>query len=232
MITKQTTQAQRTHQNSGTVRSLGRMATSIGLAVGALLIGLTLFVGRAGAPAQQAARLVEQPPLGRSVVVTGLVFDGQRYTSAPIAVGATRDQPVVGRAMTVTGLKFDGITYHSAPVAVRGTTGLPASSSVQGWPGGTLMGSAYDGQARPVRVAASSSVQGWPGGTLMGSAYNGQTNHALRSSAASPAQGWPGATLTGSAYNGQSAHEVRVTAQPVVQGWPGGTLMGSAYNGQ
>jgi hypothetical protein len=44
----------------------------------------------------------------------------------------------------------------------------------QGWPGATLMGSAYDGQSahpvRPVRHA----IQGWPGATLMGSAYDGQ----------------------------------------------------------
>ena len=174
MITKQTTQAQRTHQNSGTVRSSGRMATSIGLAVGALLIGLTLFVGRAGAPAQQSARLVEQPPLGRSVVVTGLVFDGQRYTSAPIAVGATRDQPVVGRAMTVTGLKFDGMTYHSVPVPVLGNTLLPAPSSVQGWPGGTLMGSAYDGQTNnSSRLSASSVAVTMP--VVTGLIYDGDT---------------------------------------------------------
>jgi hypothetical protein len=57
-----------------------------------------------------------QPVVGRSAVVTGLVFDGTRYTSAPIAVAA----PYAGRGYTVTALVSDGTTYRTAPVQVGG----------------------------------------------------------------------------------------------------------------
>jgi hypothetical protein len=92
--------------------------------------------------------------------------------------------------------------------------------------------SAYDGQARPAPVATQLLAQGWPGTTLMGSAYDGQTNYSPRLIAPSSAQGWPGATLTGSAYNGQSAQVARVAAPSSAQGWPGARLMGAAYDGQ
>ena len=102
-----------------------------------------------------------------------------------------------------------------------------------GWPGATLMGSAYSGQtdhtARRARAAAS---PGWPGATLMGSAYNGQTDHATRRAPAAASPGWPGATLMGSAYNGQTDHANRHAPAATSPGWPGATLMGSAYNGQ
>ena len=45
-------------------------------------------------------------------------------------------------------------------------------------------------------------AQGWPGATLMGSAYDGQTSYPMRLAPAAQ-QGWPGATLTGSAYDGR-----------------------------
>jgi hypothetical protein len=50
------------------------------------------------------------------VTVTGLVYDGTRYTNAPIAVGA----PKVGRGYAVTALVYDGTTYRAAPVQVGG----------------------------------------------------------------------------------------------------------------
>jgi len=53
------------------------------------------------------------------------------------------------------------------------------------------------------RPAARAAASGWPGATLMGSAYNGQTDHATRQAPATNSPGWPGATLMGSAYNGQ-----------------------------
>jgi hypothetical protein len=168
MITKQTTQAQRTYRNGGTGQSWRKLAAGIGLAAGALLMAWALLVGRVAAPA---------------------------------SVSLSSDTTVHPAAIN-----------HNVPI--RRT-----------W-------SAYDGQAGPARVVVSSSTQGWPGGTLIGSAYDGQTNASPRTNAMSSAQSWPGATLTGSAYDGQSAQAARVTARPAAHGWPGGTLMGSAYDGQ
>jgi len=70
------------------------------------------------APARQVA--TAQPIVGRAITATGLVFDGTRYVTMPIFVGATMEQPVVGRAITVTGLVFDGTRYISAPITVGG----------------------------------------------------------------------------------------------------------------
>ena len=83
----------------------------------ALVALLTLLV--AGwltwlAPAQQVA--TAQPVVGRAITVTGLVFDGTRYVSAPIAIGALR----AGQGYAVTALVYDGTTYRSAPVQLGG----------------------------------------------------------------------------------------------------------------
>ncbi|MFL5805347.1 MAG: hypothetical protein ACJ8CR_26850 [Roseiflexaceae bacterium] len=84
--------------------------------------------------------------------------------------------------------------------------------------------------AQSVRPAVSAAAQGWPGATLMGSAYSGQTPQALRRPVAN--EGWPGATLMGSAYDGQTDHATRHAPAASSPGWPGATLMGSAYSGQ
>jgi hypothetical protein len=88
----------------------------IGFALVALLT--LLLAGRLTMPVPAPAHQAAQPVVGRAITVTGLVFDGARYTSAPISVGATMEQPIVGRASTVTGLVFDGARYVSAPIAV------------------------------------------------------------------------------------------------------------------
>src|SRR5262245_27932767 len=50
MITKHTTQAQRTHQSAGTLGTEGRMAVGIGVAAAALLIVLALLASRTAMP--------------------------------------------------------------------------------------------------------------------------------------------------------------------------------------
>ena len=117
-----------------------------GWIIGFALVALvTLVVGwlTMPAPARPAAA---QPVVGRAVTVTGLVFDGTRYTNAPIAIGANVDQPIVGRAITVTGLVFDGTRYRSAPIAV----GVPRAGR-----GYAVTALVYDGTTyrnAPVRV--------------------------------------------------------------------------------
>jgi hypothetical protein len=92
--------------------------------VGGWLIGFTLLAlvvllvagwQTMPAPARQAAA---QPNVGHAMSVTGLVFDGTRYVSAPITMGVNLAQPVVGRTITVTGLVFDGTRYASAPIPI------------------------------------------------------------------------------------------------------------------
>jgi hypothetical protein len=168
MITKQTTQVQRTYRNSGAAQSWRKLAGGVGLAAGALLIVLALLAGRAAAPVS------ESRPSDTAV--------------RPAAID------------------------HNVPIQHT-------------W-------SAYDGQAGPARVAASLSTQVWPGTTLMGSAYDGQANRSTRLNASSSVQSWSGAMVMGSAYDGQTASATRLTARPVTQVWPGATLMGSAYDGQ
>jgi hypothetical protein len=87
-----------------------------------------------------------QPVVGRAITVTGLVFDGTRYVSAPITLGANLDQPVVGQAIMVTGLVFDGTRYVSAPIQI-GT-----QRAGQGY---TVTGLVFDGttyRSAPVQV--------------------------------------------------------------------------------
>ena len=62
-----------------------------------------------------------QPVIGRSLVVTGSVFDGTRYVQAPIALGAHLEQPVVGLGVVVTAPVFDGQAYRTMAVHVAGT---------------------------------------------------------------------------------------------------------------
>ena len=72
----------------------------IGFALVALL--MLLMVGWLTGPASaRQAAAASQPVVGRAVTVTGLVFDGTRYISALIAIGASVDQPIAGRAITV-----------------------------------------------------------------------------------------------------------------------------------
>jgi hypothetical protein len=108
MITKQTTQAQRTHQNGGTARSRRGKAVSIGLMVSAMLIAFALGGGRANI-STMLAPVADQPNVGRAMTVTGMKFDGTRYRNGSIAVGA----PTAGRGYTVTALVYDGMTYRS-----------------------------------------------------------------------------------------------------------------------
>jgi hypothetical protein len=115
MITKQTTLTQSNRRASGVARRQWRYVIGVGLAAGALLMTLALFVSQAGVPAAPAAPSAEQPVVGRSAVVTGLVFDGVHYISALIAPGAPR----AGRDYTVTALVYDGTTYRTAPVRVQ-----------------------------------------------------------------------------------------------------------------
>jgi hypothetical protein len=97
----------------------GRRMIGIGIALVGLLALLLAARLTLPAPASQAVfPAAAQPAVGRSSVVTGLVFDGTRYISAPIAIGAQLEQPVVGRAITVMGLVFDGTRYMNAPIAV------------------------------------------------------------------------------------------------------------------
>jgi hypothetical protein len=96
------------------------------------------------APVRQAD--AAQPVVGRAITVTGLVFDGTRYVTMPIAVGATMEQPIVGRAITITGPVFDGTRYTSAPI----TVGVPRAG--QGYAVTALF---YDGtsyRSAPVQV--------------------------------------------------------------------------------
>jgi hypothetical protein len=126
----------------------GRQLVKIGfaLALAAVVALLTMRLAST-APAPRAAFLaVAQPVIGRSAVVTGLVFDGARYTHAPIAVGAPA-QPVIGRSAVVTGLVFDGAAYRSAAIRVAG-------SSVGA--GYTVTAPIFDGavyRSAPVRVS-------------------------------------------------------------------------------
>ncbi|HEU5100839.1 MAG TPA: hypothetical protein VFU22_17540, partial [Roseiflexaceae bacterium] len=82
----------------------GRRMVGLGIIFALLAI---LAAARLNLPALPAPVAV-QPVVGQAMTVTGLVFDGTTYRSAPIAVGTRLEQPVVGRAMTVTGLVFDG----------------------------------------------------------------------------------------------------------------------------
>jgi hypothetical protein len=91
------------------VWTLGIIAVAL---LGLFIAGRMLFTASAVDPQGY------QPAVGQHTVVSGLVFDGTRYTSAPIAVGASA-LPVIGRHTTVTGLVFDGTRYTSAPVQVR-----------------------------------------------------------------------------------------------------------------
>ena len=96
---------------------VGGRRTVGGWILGFALVALvTLLVAgwlTASAPVQP---MVAQPVVGRAITVMGLVFDGTRYISAPIAVGAPR----AGQGYAVTALVFDGTTYRSAPVRVGG----------------------------------------------------------------------------------------------------------------
>ena len=88
----------------------------LGFALVALLA--LLVAGWLAGPASLPQAALPQPVVGRAITVTGLVFDGTRYVSAPIALGASLDQPIVGRAITVTGPVFDGTRYVNAPIAI------------------------------------------------------------------------------------------------------------------
>jgi hypothetical protein len=88
----------------------------IGCALVTLLLAGWLTMPLPVRPAPVPA--AEQPIVGHSTVVTGLVFDGTRYMHAPIAVGTPLEQSIVGRAITVTGLRFDGTRYVHAPIAI------------------------------------------------------------------------------------------------------------------
>jgi hypothetical protein len=48
-----------------------------------------------------------------------MVFDGTRYVTRPIAIGASvGQQPVIGKAITITAPVFDGTTYRTTAIAV------------------------------------------------------------------------------------------------------------------
>lgn len=83
-----------------------------------LLVAVALIVGILVRPAAPVAIPQAQPVIGQSVVVTGQVWDGTRYVSVPIAVGAARVQPVIGRSVVVTAQVWDGTRYVSAPIAI------------------------------------------------------------------------------------------------------------------
>jgi hypothetical protein len=118
--------------------------------VGGWLIGFALVAllvaGWLTWPAPARPADASQPVVGRAITVTGLVFDGTRYVSAPIAVGATMEQPIVGRAITVTGLVFDGTRYVNAPIAV----GAPRTG--QGYVVTTLVFDGTTYRSAPVQV--------------------------------------------------------------------------------
>src|SRR5688572_12872987 len=117
MITEQTTLTARNQRTGGAGGLKWRVAGRIGLASGILLIAAVLVASRIAGPLSSfgVAQSKEEPPtVGRSVTVTGLVYDGTRYTNAPIAVGA----PKVGRGYAVTALVYDGTAYRAAPVQV------------------------------------------------------------------------------------------------------------------
>ena len=125
-------------------RMVGGRMIGIGFAVLALLGLLVAGWLTMPAPAQQAA--AAQPAIGRTITVTGLVFDGTRYVNMPIAVGATMEQPIVGRAITVTGLVFDGTRYVNTPITIG------ASRAGQGYAVTALV---YDGttyRSAPVQI--------------------------------------------------------------------------------
>jgi hypothetical protein len=188
MITKQTTPAQRTHENSGTARSWRKMAAGIGLAAGALSIVLALLTS--GQTDDLSADPALRPaPVSRDMPVqhTWSAYDGGAYGQASQARRVSPNVPIQH-----TWSAYDGGAYGQASQARRVSPNVPIQHT---W-------SAYDGQTHPVRVTAPSSAQGWPGATPMGSAYNGQPLQAPRR-APTTASGWPGATPMGSAYNGQ-----------------------------
>jgi hypothetical protein len=119
MITEQATLTGRNQRSSEASGLRWRMAGWIGLAAGILLIAAVLVASRIAGPLASfgvAQSKAEPPTVGRSVTVTGLVYDGTRYTNAPIAVGA----PKVGRGYAVTGLVYDGTSYRAVPVQVGG----------------------------------------------------------------------------------------------------------------
>lgn len=74
-------------------------------------------MGHNPAAAAGNGHVVEQPVIGRVMVVTAPRFDGVVYRNAPINV-AIPYQPVIGRSMTVTGTIFDGTVYRNAPIVI------------------------------------------------------------------------------------------------------------------
>jgi hypothetical protein len=101
----------------------------------ALLVVIALLLQRS-VPAQPAVATLAQPVVGRSIIVTGLVFDGTRYRSVPVAIATGAEQPVVGHAVTITGAIFDGMRYRNKPItigALRAESGYSVTAYV--WDG-------------------------------------------------------------------------------------------------
>lgn len=136
----------------------------------------------------------------------------------------------LGLSLLIVALATQRYTAPRAKFAPATSASKPTPIASQGWPGATLTGSAYVGQAAHLYRSAIHRSS-WPDATLTGSAYNGSAQLTARPIAPSSGRGWPGATLTGSAYDEESIYSSR-PAELVVAGWPGATLMGSAYNGQ
>jgi hypothetical protein len=92
------------------------IGTRMGIALVALVALMVAAWLTLPVSTQPGISALEQPSIGRNSVVTGLVFDGTRYTSAPIAVAV----PSAGHGYAVTILVFDGMTYRSVPAHVGG----------------------------------------------------------------------------------------------------------------
>jgi hypothetical protein len=127
-------------------------------------------------PAQPAVvPAAEQPSIGRSSVVTGLVLDGTRYTSAPVAAQPqTRQYLLGGHGELVAGVSNAQAASLALMVAGRLTMPVPAQPVAADMPyqKARQLRQLIDGQSRrssqPVAVPASPALIG------TGSAYDGR----------------------------------------------------------
>jgi hypothetical protein len=99
----------------------------------------------------------DQASIGQHTTVSGMVFDGTRYVTRPIAVGASvGQQPVIGKAITITAPVFDGTTYRTTAIAV-GAVAQPVIGQHA-----TVSGMVFDGTryvTHPIAVGANVGQQ-------------------------------------------------------------------------
>lgn len=107
---------------------------------------------------------ISQAAVGQHTIVTGMIFDGTSYRSAPVAVAAGVP-PTIGQHTIVTAMIFDGTTYRSAPI----TIGEPNAIYPNGAPMRHLTGSVYE--PSQVEVPKVTYSTGAPMRHLTGSVY-------------------------------------------------------------